>query len=460
MRQIVLPGSTSSSRTTCRAARSSSVAGGSSAGSSKSLHSSPATAGDTGGRSWVGGPGRIRGGRRHRATPTRSRIQAPARAAAPTRIGIEKVVSSELDVAASTPEMSTAHHRVPGGPGIVSAAMRRVPLALVVIVLSGCGLEFGGGRGATRQGRDIFGLWQGSVIVALLVGGLVWGLIVFAVLRYRRRNDDLPSQTQYFVKLEILYTVVPVIIVAVLFAFSYRTQNDVDALSSNPAVTIDVKGFQWQWQFHYRDDDVTVTGLPDKVPTMVLPVDRTVRLVLTSPAPQHGDPAVADEHRPQGDRAELPGDVVRVLLHRRSPRARHANAARAAEPERPEPGDVQRVLHDARQHHDVPVRRAVRVRARELHRPAPDRRARRGVPASQRARLLDVPVRRARDDLGVPHRQRRGELRMVLVRAALRGDLCPRRRARPVDRRRDRHEHRDRARRRQPRHDDLHAARA
>jgi cytochrome c oxidase subunit II len=165
----------------------------------------------------------------------------------------------------------------------VSAGMRRVALALVVIVLSGCSLEFGGGRGATRQGRAIFGLWQGSVIVALLVGGLVWGLIVFAVLRYRRRNDELPSQAQYFVKLEILYTVVPVIIVAVLFAFSYRTQNDVDALSSNPAVTIDVKGFQWQWQFHYRDDDVTVTGLPDKVPTMVLPVDRTVRLVLTSP---------------------------------------------------------------------------------------------------------------------------------------------------------------------------------
>lgn len=165
----------------------------------------------------------------------------------------------------------------------MSAAMRRVPLALVVIVLSGCGLEFGGGRGATRQGRDIFGLWQGSVIVALLVGGLVWGLIVFAVLRYRRRNDDLPSQTQYFVKLEILYTIVPVIIVAVLFAFSYRTQNEVDALSSHPAVTIDVKGFQWQWQFHYRDDNITVTGLPNRVPTMVMPVDRTVRLVLTSP---------------------------------------------------------------------------------------------------------------------------------------------------------------------------------
>jgi cytochrome c oxidase subunit 2 len=160
--------------------------------------------------------------------------------------------------------------------------MRRVALALAVVVLSGCSLEFGGGRGATRQGRDIFGLWQGSVIVAIFVGGLVWGLILFAILRYRRRNDDLPPQTQYFVKLEILYTVVPVVIVAILFAFSYRTQTEVDALTDDPAVTIDVRGFQWQWQFHYRDDDVTVTGLPGQEPTMVLPSDRTTRLVLTS----------------------------------------------------------------------------------------------------------------------------------------------------------------------------------
>jgi cytochrome c oxidase subunit II len=165
----------------------------------------------------------------------------------------------------------------------VSAAMRRVPPALALIVLSGCSLEFGGGRGATRQGRDIFGLWQGSVIVAIFVGGLVWGLILFAILRYRRRNDDLPNQTQYFIKLEILYTVVPVVIVAVLFAFSYRTQNEVDALTRDPAVTIDVRGFQWQWQFHYRDDDITVTGLPGEEAVMMLPEDRTTRLVLTSP---------------------------------------------------------------------------------------------------------------------------------------------------------------------------------
>lgn len=161
--------------------------------------------------------------------------------------------------------------------------MRRVALAVAVVALTGCSGDFGSSRGATSQGREIFGLWQGTFIVALFIAALVWGLILFAIVRYRRRNDDLPTQTQYIIKLEILYTAVPVVIVAVLFAFSWRTQTEVDALVPNPAVTIDVKGFQWQWQFRYRDEDVTITGVPDKDPTMVLPVNRTVRLNLTTP---------------------------------------------------------------------------------------------------------------------------------------------------------------------------------
>jgi cytochrome c oxidase subunit 2 len=161
--------------------------------------------------------------------------------------------------------------------------MRRAALVVVALVLSACSADFGSPRGATSEGRDIFGLWQGSAIVALFVAGLVWGLILFVILRYRHRSDELPNQTQYIIKLEILYTAVPVIIVAVLFGFSWRTQTEVDALARDPAVTIDVRGFQWQWQFNYRNEDITVTGRPENEPTMVVPVDRTIRLNLTSP---------------------------------------------------------------------------------------------------------------------------------------------------------------------------------
>ncbi len=168
-------------------------------------------------------------------------------------------------------------------PRVVSRGMRRVALAVAVVGLAGCSADFGSGRGATSQGRDIFGLWQGTFIVALAIAALVWGLILFVIIRYRHRNDELPTQTQYIIKLELFYTAVPVVIVAVLFGFSWRTQNEVDALVTNPAVTIDVKGFQWQWQFNYRDEGVTITGVPSKDPTMVVPVNRTTRLNLRSP---------------------------------------------------------------------------------------------------------------------------------------------------------------------------------
>lgn len=156
-------------------------------------------------------------------------------------------------------------------------------LLLSLVALAGCGLvDHAGKEGTSEQGRDIFDLWRGSMIAALVIGGIVWALIGWAVFRYRRRGDELPTQRQYVVPLEVVYTAVPILIVAVLFALSYRTQRDVDALTSDPDLVIEVEGFQWQWQFHYVEEDITVTGLPDDPPVMVLPVDATVRIVLTS----------------------------------------------------------------------------------------------------------------------------------------------------------------------------------
>ena len=126
-------------------------------------------------------------------------------------------------------------------------------------------------------------LWRGGVMTALVVGAIVLSLILFVVFRYRRRGrDDVPTQRQYNLALEIVYTSLPIVIVLVLFGFSWAVQDDVDALSDDPDVTIAVDGFQWQWQFHYESEDITVTGVPDRRPVMVLPVGETVRLVLDS----------------------------------------------------------------------------------------------------------------------------------------------------------------------------------
>lgn len=164
--------------------------------------------------------------------------------------------------------------------------MRRLAPLAAALLLAGCDLpSFGMPHPRTRQGDHVFGLWQGAVVAALVVGIVVYALILWSVIAYRRRRGDssLPSQNPYNIPIEIVYTAIPIVIVLVLFAFTLRTERKVDALSAHPDVIVDVRGFQWQWQFVYEKEDVTVTGeQAGKRPQLVLPVGSTVRLKLRS----------------------------------------------------------------------------------------------------------------------------------------------------------------------------------
>src|SRR6266540_2791267 len=127
----------------------------------------------------------------------------------------------------------------------------------------------------------------GSYTVATVIFVLVEGLIVWAVLRYRRRDDALPAQFHGNNLLEFGWTLGPLIIVAVLFVLSYQVINKVDAEASNPAVTVNVTGFQWQWEFTYAGEkvrvdpgqppqDFSIKGTTTKPPQIYLPVGETI----------------------------------------------------------------------------------------------------------------------------------------------------------------------------------------
>jgi cytochrome c oxidase subunit 2 len=164
-----------------------------------------------------------------------------------------------------------------------------VPAAALSGLAAGCSVpSFGAPDPASEQGKSIFELWQGFFIAALFVGALVWGLLIFVLLRYRhRRHDDagdgeIPSQNAYNIPLEIFYTAAPVVAVAVLFGFSVATEHKVNALHADPAVRVEVVGFQWSWEFRYTDDDVVISGEPGQPPELVLPVHERTRLRLVS----------------------------------------------------------------------------------------------------------------------------------------------------------------------------------
>ena len=149
-------------------------------------------------------------------------------------------------------------------------------------------------EGASDRSDSVIEFWQWTWVAALLVGLLVWGLIFYAVIAFRRRSDDeIPVQTRYNLPMEILYTVAPVIVVLVLFDYVIKVQQEVlDAPKAEHRIT--VVGQKWSWSFNYVKDQaldgettVNVVGTPADPPTLVLPVNETVRFDQTSPDVVH-----------------------------------------------------------------------------------------------------------------------------------------------------------------------------
>jgi cytochrome c oxidase subunit 2 len=154
----------------------------------------------------------------------------------------------------------------------------------------------------TKQGMHTLHLWQGAWTAAWITGIIVWGLILYAVVRFRRRSEDeIPIQTRYNLPLEIFYTIAPIIMVIVFFAKTVDTQNAV-LDNATPDNTIEVVGQQWSWTFNYglgqqdpsanndaTDDKYPYTsyvhesGTGSYIPNLYLPVNETTRFNLHSP---------------------------------------------------------------------------------------------------------------------------------------------------------------------------------
>ncbi|PNH78580.1 cytochrome c oxidase subunit II [Arthrobacter sp. AFG20] len=172
------------------------------------------------------------------------------------------------------------------------------------LVLTGCSPEVEKGwlpteRGTTNHTDRIMDLWVNSWIAALVVGIITWGLIVWCLVAYRRRKGTVgfPRQTSFNLPLEVFYLTIPLFMVLVFFYFTDRDQQAIDDRSQPADVVVDVRGKQWAWDFNYKKGDVVTEDLheagvqahltgeainKDKLPTLYLPVNKSVDLELNS----------------------------------------------------------------------------------------------------------------------------------------------------------------------------------
>lgn len=130
--------------------------------------------------------------------------------------------------------------------------------AALALTLSGCswqdGLALGWPRGITPEAHAMHKLWLSSVIAALVIGVIVWALMFWCAAFFRRKKGDteLPRQFGYNMPLELVLTVIPFVIISVLFYFTVITQQKVLHRDPNPEVVVDVTAFQWNWKFGYQ----------------------------------------------------------------------------------------------------------------------------------------------------------------------------------------------------------------
>ncbi|MFE1309760.1 MULTISPECIES: aa3-type cytochrome oxidase subunit II [unclassified Streptomyces] len=204
--------------------------------------------------------------------------------------------------------------------------LQALTAGLVLATATGCTYKdfprLGMPTPVTEEAPRILSLWQGSWAAALATGVLVWGLILWSAFFHRRSRTkvEVPPQTRYNMPIEALYTVVPIIIISVLFYFTARDETKLLSLDKKPDVTVNVVGFQWSWGFNYIADvpgspgdaktSKELLAIPDRFrkefpanaggvydvgtpgtknpqtgnpgPTLWLPEGKTVRFILTS----------------------------------------------------------------------------------------------------------------------------------------------------------------------------------
>src|SRR4051794_30550645 len=189
--------------------------------------------------------------------------------------------------------MSSAPGSRPSTTAIVGwliAAAVLVGLAILVVV-NGQSIwrSFFPPDAKSVEGQQIRDLYTIVFAIAVVIFFVVEGLIVWTVVRYRRRpgDDTLPPQTHGNMLAEVTWTLVPSVIVAFLFVVSWQTLNTVDSVAANPDTKIRAVAGQFQWTFDYLANDGQTVLYTQLIPQgkeggLSVPAGRLVQLSLVS----------------------------------------------------------------------------------------------------------------------------------------------------------------------------------
>lgn len=156
-----------------------------------------------------------------------------------------------------------------------------VALSVVVLAAGGCAEQLGLPDATTEQGDTVGWVFNLYLLAAYVVAAIVVGLIAFVVIRDRAgRRTGPASQRHHNTPLEIIYTVVPLLLVGALTVVTLVTIGEVSGDEPDPDVTIDVEAYQWGWRFTYVGEDLVIETTATGGPELVMPAPARIRFVV------------------------------------------------------------------------------------------------------------------------------------------------------------------------------------
>lgn len=187
--------------------------------------------------------------------------------------------------------MRLAGRRRPFGRVVTIVSVALIALLSIEVAAAQAGVP----EPITDEGETIRDLYYFILALAVVVFVVVEGVLIFCVLKFRKRDDTLPPQIHGSNTLELMWTGIPVLIVASIFTLSFIALEDIENDAAPEDMTVEVTGFQWSWQFKYNLNDlgpgsnpedpgqITVLGISGEngeIPTLVIPADEVVEFKL------------------------------------------------------------------------------------------------------------------------------------------------------------------------------------
>lgn len=129
-------------------------------------------------------------------------------------------------------------------------------IALSFFSLSAFASAYNMTPGITPMSQDIYNLHMTIFSICVVIGILVFGVLIYALVKHRKSRGVTPAQFHHHTKLEIIWAVIPLIILIVMAVPATIVIRDI-ANPGETTLTIKITGYQWKWQYQYLDQGIS-----------------------------------------------------------------------------------------------------------------------------------------------------------------------------------------------------------